>query len=122
MTIHITEDHATALRFHAIADARKLGLLSPESIELHKLDWGALQDVKKQARIASNTVLEKILTTNPENGKAITDIELAAEAFLELASAVGFESDARSAAGSRSPRSHGGRCASSERRWRRLWC
>lgn len=93
-----------AVRKHAMtftASLRKAGQ-DVESLEMHTLDWQALNQVEKDARHAARALADKIGDMTDESRAA--EIERAFDGLTAIAAEAADEKDLRTAKGDRSPR------------------
>lgn len=93
-----------AMRKHAMtftASLRKAGQ-DVESLEMHTLDWQALNQVEKDARHAARALADKIGDKTDETRAA--EIERAFDGLTAIAAEAADEKDLRTAKGDRSPR------------------
>lgn len=102
MNLEITQ--IAAVRKHAMtfaASLRKAGH-DVESLEMHTLDWQALNQIEKDARHAARALADKIGDKTDDNRAA--EIEGAFDGLTAIAAEAADEKDLRTAKGDRSPR------------------
>jgi len=101
MTIEFTDKQRLLLRKNAMPVLRKMGGKA-EGIELHKLEWKALNDLRSQVMRTARDVVDDM--RGDISLERSQEFEETHDALMELFDRIELEKDARSEAGDRGPR------------------
>lgn len=104
--IQLTERQVMAARKHCAPLLRKLEVKNLSDLEVHTLDWSALQERRKDVIKANRGLITRIEAAKDE--AEADSIEEAADALMEALDAFDFEADQRKEIGNKEPRAQGG--------------